>query len=253
MNTTGRPNGLLRLGSWCAAAMSTLYLAIAVTYVFLPRELKVVGTGDPAVYYPALLKHPGAALLLDWEMGALGIIGVAVILAVSRYASLDPREGWIRYTSVLAVFGFLILSVDSLKGGVLHKLRAETWVHGDASVRAAIGATRLTLDYYGWFAFGAVGAWVFAVSIAMLRNDQIPSTTAGLGAALAAANELLVVGWTVGSKALIDIGVTAGLAAAIPWLALLSRRLWLASNDESDGHLHQAAERIQFRGQGVLP
>jgi hypothetical protein len=229
MRTAARTHGLFRVGALFAILMSALYLVIAATYVFLPKDLKVVGTGDPAVYYPALLKHPGAALLLDWQVGVLGFFGVAVVLAVTRFSRDDRDEGWILYTSVLALFGFLLLSVDALKGGVLHKVRAEAWVHGDMSTRAAIGATRLTLDYYGWFAFGAVGAWMLAVNIAMLRNRQLPAAVAALGFVLAVANELLVVGWAFAWEPLIDPGVVGGLLAAIPWLALVGLRLWRAS------------------------
>ncbi|OBF57993.1 hypothetical protein A5787_23560 [Mycobacterium sp. 852002-50816_SCH5313054-b] len=209
--------------------MAASYFAIAVTYLFLPKDLKVVGPGNPAVYYPALVKHPHAAVLLDWQVGMLGFFGIAVVLAVSHFSRRDHGEGWIRYTSTLALFGFAILSVDSLKGGALHKMRAEAWVHGDASTRAAIGATRLTLDYYGWFAFGAVGAWVLAVNIAMIRNRQLPVSVASLGIVLAAANEVLVLGWSFSLESLMDVGVGAGLLAAIPWLVFVGLRLRRAS------------------------
>lgn len=242
MTNTARAHGLFRVGALFAILMSALYVVIAATYLFLPKDLKVVGTGDPAVYYPALVKHPRAALLLDWQVGVLGFFGVAVVLAVTRFSRGDRDEGWILYTSVLALFGYLILSVDALKGGVLHKLRAEAWVHGDMSTRAAIGATRLTLDYYGWFAFGAVGAWVLVVNIAMLRNRQLPAAVACLGFVLTAANELLVVGWTFAWEPLMDLGVVTGLLGAIPWLTLVGLRLWRASAECSQpGALGDAA------------
>lgn len=222
-------HGLLRLGAMFAFFMAALYLAIALTYLFLPTDLKVVGPGDPARYYPALAKHPGAAVALDWQMGVLGFVGVAVVLSVSYFSRRDWREGWIQYTSVLALFGYLILSVDSLKGAVLHKLRADAWVHGDASTRAAIGATRLTLDYYGWYAFGAVGAWLLAVNIAMIVNRQLSVLGAGLGIVFAAANEVLVVGWSFSLEPLMDVGSGIGLVTAIPWLVCVGLRLHRAA------------------------
>ncbi|WP_343575030.1 hypothetical protein [Mycobacterium sp.] len=229
MTTAARPHGLFRLGAFAAMLMAALYAVIAVSYAFLPKNVKVVGTGDPAAYYPALLKNPSAALLLDWEFGVLGIVGVAVVVSVSGFSRRNRNEGWILYTSVLALFGFLIMSVDSLKGSALHKLRAEAWMHGDAATRAAIGATRLTLDYYAWFACGAVGAWILVVNIAMLRNRQLPTVGAALGFVLAGANELIMVSLTFAWMTSLDLAVAAGLLAAVPWLAFVGIRLWRAS------------------------
>lgn len=226
MTTSHRPTGFFRAGGSFAMVMAGLYVVIVATYAFLPHDLKVVGTGDPAVYYPGLLRHPTAALLLDWETGVLGFFGVAVVLAVSEFARRDTEEWWIRYTSVLATFGYLIMSLDSLRGGVLHKLRAQTWVDGDAATRAAIGATRLTLDYYGWFAFGAVGVWLIAANIRMWRDGRISRPLAVLGMVVGIAHVVFMIGESVQSVPMIDVSIVVGLLAGIVWLGGIGLILW---------------------------
>lgn len=218
-------NELSDLGGSCALLMALTYVAVGITYLFLPRDLKVVGMGDPAVYYPALLKDPTPALMLDWETAVMGLLGVAIVLAVSARVLHELSNGWIVYTGFLALFGFALEALDSLRGTVFHLSRAEAWVHGDASTRAAIGATRLTLDYYGWFAFGAVGLWILAVSVPRISSEPAASGLGYLGVALAIGNELLVLGWTFGVVSLIDLGVFLGALTGIPWFTWMGLEL----------------------------
>ena len=117
----------------------------------------------------------------------------------------------------MALFGFAVKALDSFRGLTLIRMRAVAWVTGDASTQAAIGATRLTFDYHGWFTFGAVGLWAFVVSMLMLREGRRPKTLSYFGIAAAIAYWFTVAGFVFDSIMLLSIGIGLGGIALPVW------------------------------------
>lgn len=224
-----RSYGMYRMGSAAAVLLATLFVMIGVTYLFLPAGMKVVGTGDPAVYYRAMVDHPGPIFTLEWETVPLGLLGLAVVLGLTAFVRTDRTEGWLAYTAVLAGFGFLLKTLDSLRGTALHELRAQAWLDGDTSTRAAIGATRLTLDYLGWFAFGAVGLWAMTVSVTALRRRLWAPWISVAGVAFGIGFMLLMVGEITVFEPLLDVCVAVAAPAGVIWFLAVGGVLWRAS------------------------
>lgn len=209
--------GAYRLAGVAAVLLAAVLVSIGVTYLFIPPGMKVVGTGDPAAYYRAMIEHPGPIFTLEWETVPLGLLGVVVVLGVTRYVRTDRTEGWLACTAVFAAFGFLLKTLDSLRGGALHQLRAAAWLAGDDSTRSAIGATRLTLDYLGWFAFGAVGLWVLAVNVSAVRQRLWDRWTGFAGAAFGVGFLLLMFGECLTVEPLLDVCIAVTAPAALLW------------------------------------
>jgi hypothetical protein len=209
-------NSLGKLGGTCSVLLGVSYFLIGVTYVFLPTGSRVVGVGDAAQYYPSFLAAPTPAMLLFWETALGGILGIAAVLAISETVR-PANEGWVRWTSYMALFGFAVKALDSFRGLTLLPMRAAAWVAGDASTKAAIGATRLTLDYHGWFTFGAVGLWVLVVSLLTLREGGRPRTLAYFGIATAIAYWCVTAGFVLESVTLLSTGVGLASIAASVW------------------------------------
>ena len=218
---------LARVGGNCAVLLGASYILVGITYLFLPAGQRVVGVGDPATYYTSFLQNPTPALFLYWETALGGLVGVGAVLAISDVVN-GRGEGWVRWTSQLAVFGFAVQAIDSLRGVTLLPMRAHAYLAGDASTRAAIGATRLTLDYHGWFEYGAVGLWVLVVSLLALRARSFPKALAWGGVILTAAYWLVVAGFMTSTVPLLSVGTVVGGVVVAPvwyvWAGLRLRR-----------------------------
>jgi len=221
MTTTPRDTTIPKLGAVCAALMGVAYLALAVCAPFFPDNFKVVGTGDPSKYYTALINHPLMILfVVDGLTIVMGLAGIGAVQALSKLVD-HVNPGLVRYTAFLAQFGLALKALDSFRGLALAQLRAQAWLDGDASTRAAIGATRLTLDYYAWFFLGAVGLWLLVVSVASLRAGVLPRGRSWLGLAHALGSLLMGAGFWVHSVPVLDAGTYAlGVTGVVWWLAV---------------------------------
>ncbi|MGD2114023.1 MAG: DUF4386 family protein [Acidobacteriota bacterium] len=221
MTETTRDTTIPKLGAICAALMGLAYLALASSAPFFPDDFKVVGTGDPSKYYTALIEHPLIILfVVDGLTIIMGLAGIGAVQALSKLVD-HVNPGLVRYTGFLAQFGLALKALDSFRGLALAQLRAQAWLDGDASTRAAIGATRLTLDYYAWFFLGAVGLWLLVVSIASLRSGALSPARSWLGLAHALGSLLMGAGFWFHSVAVLDVGTYAlGVTGVVWWLAV---------------------------------
>jgi len=237
-------HGMYRLAGASSYLLALTLVAIGITYLFIPEGMKVVGTGDPAAYYQAMIDHPGPIFTLEWETVPLGLLGVAVVLGLTRWARVDPTEGWLTYTGLLACFGFLLKALDSLRGTALHQLRADMWLAGDTSTREAIGATRLTLDYLGWFAFGAVGLWAISISVAVWRQGRVPWWFSVAGCAFGGGFILLMVGEILVVHWLLDASVAIAAPAALVWFTSVGRLLLGEARHPEPADASAAADQL---------
>jgi hypothetical protein len=219
-------HSVARLGAIVSLPLALLYPLMGVTYAFLPADQRVVGVGRAEQYYASFLASPTAATLLYWETAAMGALEIATVMALSdlvrRY-----NEGLVRWLAYIASFGFVVTSIDSFLGLTLVPMRAEAFLAGDASTRAAIGATRLTLDYHGWYGFGGVGLWLLAVGILAWRSGALPRLLCLVGV-LGAIGYFATVACFVGShRGLLSAGIIADTFILIPvWHAWSGLCLW---------------------------
>lgn len=218
---------LAKLGGACAVLLGASYAFIGITYPFLSLGERVVGVGAASSYYPAFLQNPSPAIVLYWLTAIGGVLGIAAVQAIS---ALVRREnlGWVDWTSYMATFGFVVKALDSFRGLTLIQLRAETWMNSDDSTRLAIGATRLTLDYHGWFAFGAVGLWVLVVCLLMLRTGRYPKLISWIGLVVAFGYLVGTAGFVVTNVTLLSIGVVLIAIAGPFWYGWMGYTLWRA-------------------------
>lgn len=209
-------NSVRKVGGVSSILLGISYALIGITYVFLSHGEKVVGVGDPAVYYTTFLQNKTPAMILYWLTAIGGVFGIAAVQGISEiFDSLN--KGWVKWTGFMAAFGFAIKALDSFRGLTLVSMRAEAWVAGDASTRAAIGATRLTFDYYGWFTFGAVGLWVLVVSLLISRKHLLPQSLGYIGIICALSYELVMSGFIFVSVTVLTIGLGVGTIAGTVW------------------------------------
>ena len=130
---------------------------------------------------------------------ALGaVLALAVVPAVSEKVR-HLNEGWVRWTSTLAMLGFAVTILDNYWAIVVTPAQAAAYAVGTEATRAALsmpGAPQF-IDVQGWLGYGAVGLWMLVVNRLALRANIFPRLLAYLGIAAAIAYFLVVASMAV--------------------------------------------------------
>jgi hypothetical protein len=117
-----------------------------------------------------------------WAMLIGAVFALAMIPAVSATVQ-HLNEGWVRWTSTLAMIAFAVVILDNYWSIVYTDARAQAYLRGTEAMRATLtvpGAPQ-AIDVQGWLANGAVGVWALVISMLALRNHTWPKGLAYLG------------------------------------------------------------------------
>jgi hypothetical protein len=163
-----------------------------------------------------------------FSLGSL--LAIAAVQAISDCVR-SGNEGWVRWTSTLAIIGFAVNAIDSFRRIAMDPARATAYVTGDAAVKAALNVPGATvgLDPGAWLRFGAVGLWILIVSIQILRTGTFPRLLAYVGIALTIADWLIAASNSLNIQLFTAIISGVGLIILAPiwyvWLGLKLRML----------------------------
>ena len=163
-------NQVLRFGGMFAILLGLAKLLSGGFYLLLSPDLRA--EVPAAKFLPAFAQSPSLLTSLFWVEALVGVLGVAVIPALSSLVD-EGNEGWVRWAGSLATIGFVLsavgytLSVAKLPG------IAAAFVKGDESTKAALAAVwKSSIDLFGLWGYGTVGLWIFIVSLfASKRTD----------------------------------------------------------------------------------
>jgi hypothetical protein len=219
---------LSKLGGTCSILVGATFLAFVVLALLLPPE-QLDTCGCPARFLTTTA-HDSTLFLVSYALLALySVFAIAAVLAISETVR-SANEGWVRWTSTLAIIGFAVTTINEVQRIALDPAKAAAYVHGDAAVRAALTVPGEvgSLDPQNWLRFGAVGLWVLVVSLLALRGGRWPKPLAWVGIGLGLVYWLFVVGEVAPIPSLFAIvaGVGALLFGMIwfIWLGLRLRR-----------------------------
>jgi hypothetical protein len=175
-----KDNSLHKLGGIASILVGISYVVIGITSIFIPGNLG----GVPDVQSPFMYWEANKTMLLIqwWAMLIGAVFALAMIPAVSATVQ-HLNEGWVRWTSTLAILAFAVVILDNYWSIVYTDARAQAYLTGTDAMRAALslpGAAQW-IDVQGWLADGAVGFWLLVCSILALRNQVWPKGLAYLG------------------------------------------------------------------------
>jgi Domain of unknown function (DUF4386) len=217
---------LSKLGGTCSILTGVTIIVTAVLYLLLPPEQQDA-CRCPDRFLTSMA--PNSTLYIaEYGVFALySLLAIAAVLAISASVRA-ANEGWVRWSSTLAIIGLAVTAIDALRRVALDPARAAAYVQGDAAVKAALtvpGALQ-GLDPQGWLRFGAFGFWVLVVSLLALRGGTWPKVLASLGIVGAILYWLVVVGQVFQTPTLIALIAGLGGVVLLPiWYIWLGLRL----------------------------
>jgi len=116
---------LSRLGGTCSILLGISLIVVGITYLPWPPEQQQIVSlyTDPGAFLESFAKN-SSLLTVEFWAEALGVLlGIASVLAIS--ASVRAvNEGWVRWTSTLAIIGLAITAIDDLRFLALTPSRA---------------------------------------------------------------------------------------------------------------------------------
>jgi Domain of unknown function (DUF4386) len=217
---------LSKLGGTCSILTGATFVAFTVLALLLPPE-QLETCGCPARFLTTTA-HNATLFMVAYAILALySVFAIAAVLAISETVRV-AHEGWVRWTSTLAIIGFAVNLISSVQRLALDPAKATAYVQGDAAVKAALtvpGAVGV-LDPQNWLRFGAVGLWALVVSLLALRGGRWPKPLAWVGIGLALVYWLIVVGGVAPIPLLIELVAGVGaLVLGTIWYIWLGLRL----------------------------
>jgi hypothetical protein len=216
-------NSLAKFGGTCAILVAIVGALADITYLLLPAEQRLGALGKDLL--PSFHAAPTILTLELWELAIAGALGLAVVAALSQKVGA-MNDGWAHWTAILAYVGFAVSAVGNVL--TLDRLPrvAAAFVAGDASAKAAIAATwKSTLDPLGLFGFGAIGLWIFVVSLLTLRDDAFPKPLAYIGLLLGIVNWLVPLALLFKLAFLFFVVSVAGLVLGGIWYVWIGLNL----------------------------
>ncbi|RHW36160.1 hypothetical protein D1B33_10995 [Lysinibacillus yapensis] len=197
-----------RLGGISAILVGICYLlTVIVVLLSPPGENAVI---DHVTYMNQLM-------LVHYILGALGILGIMVVLTISRTLENQTKNSeWYPYSQVMAIIGFALLAINNFRQtGLDHELSHDA-VHAGGAVLDAvvIGWVGLVeLSPQGWIDFGFVGIWMITVSVYYFKISKNLSVLGFIGGSCFI---LTVLGNITGFSPLVMIGMGVGGLVIVP-------------------------------------
>jgi hypothetical protein len=194
-----------------------MYILVASIYILMPPAQQDAAGVPPAAFLESLALDSRLYFVGGLVFGLGSLLGIAAVLGISQDVR-SINEGWVRWTSILAMLGFATNAIDSFRRISVDPARAAVYLQADAATRAAltIPGTQPGLDPQAWLRMGAIGLWVLVVSMLALRAGIWTKTLAYLGVAVAIVYWLVVIFNFVQSRLFTAVLAGAGLLVLAP-------------------------------------
>jgi hypothetical protein len=220
---TAEEASLARLGRAACFGLAAAYLASGLSAALMPPELQGRPEITPHEFWTALARDPAAHLAYHWSFVAAGVFGLAAVPVASlRLRAAGP--GALLWSGAAAWLGFAVMARSHLMEIAFDRKIIPVYEAADPAFQAAVHVVAgLALDVPdGFLTYGAIGAWMLAVSALGWRARRLPPALCALGVAAAATAFAGVLGYTLLSRPLLVLSIGLGGALLVPawWIGL---------------------------------
>ncbi|AKT41189.1 DUF4386 family protein [Chondromyces crocatus] len=172
-------SSLRRLGGTASIALGASYLLVGATILMDP--LRSVTTLQ--AFWTTFVETPWFRLTTHMLFALGALCGIAAVPGISSLVRRG-NEGWVRWSMSVGTMGFAVTAVSKFREFSVEPLIAQRYVEGTDITRAVITSTpQIGLDPYGFFRYGAIGAWIFVINLVAHREGAWPKALAYLGLA----------------------------------------------------------------------
>jgi hypothetical protein len=116
---------LSRLGRTCSIPLGISLIVVGITYLPWPPEQQQIVSlyTDPGAFLESFAKNSSLLTVEFWAEAQGVLLGIASVLAISATVRA-VNEGWVRWTSTLAIIGLAITAIHDLRFLALTPSRA---------------------------------------------------------------------------------------------------------------------------------
>lgn len=210
--------------------LAALTAVAAVAYVLLPADQRLGVPGR--LLLPSFNANPTILQLENIALAAMGVVGLAVVMPIRKLLGRDNE--WLHWLSYVALVGYAVAAVgNTLIVGKLPGIAA-AYVAADAAAQPTIAVFwRTTLDPFGLWQFGAVGAWLIAVGVIAWRTGRLPAAGAYLALAAGLAHLAIPVVLLASAQSVFAILALIAGVLIVAWFAWIGLYLWRGSAPEA--------------------
>jgi hypothetical protein len=215
-----------KIGSICSIILGISYVLVGIFHILSPVEHRISSGSE--VFLPAIASGFSFSTLVTWSFALGSVVALAAIPAIAERFSIYNR-GLVSWTRNLALLGYGALAVNEFTLLARWPALASAYVEGEAATRSAISAQPLLLlDPHGWLSFGAVGTFIFVVSVLALKHSSTPKLYALSGLLGGVLFWFSLVGFILENEIILTIAAGLGGTVVIPifyiWSGLILGR-----------------------------
>jgi hypothetical protein len=170
-------NSLKRLGGTASILLGTSYILVGGAILLDP--LRSATTLKD--FWTTFVENPTFRLTTHALFALGALCGIAAVPAISSLVR-KGNEGWVRWAEAVGYIGFAVTVISKFRELSVEPIVAQRYVEGNEITRAVITSTpQIGLDPYGFFRYGALGAWIFVINLLARRLGAWPRPLAYLG------------------------------------------------------------------------
>jgi hypothetical protein len=130
-------SSILKLGSVAAIGLALAYVATGVTAILMPPELQGRPDIGPHEFWTVLARDPSAHLAFHWSWITAGLLGLAVVPAVSLVV-WPAAPGAVLWAGTAAFFGFGVMARSHLMEVAFDRRIIPVYAHADPAFQQAV-------------------------------------------------------------------------------------------------------------------
>jgi hypothetical protein len=130
-----KDTSLSKLGGILSIIVGISYVVVGITEVLLPPDQ--LGNVSPDKFLASFAQNPTMLQVQNWALALGALLAIGAVLAISETVR-SANEGWVRWTSNLAILGFAVTAIDYFHSLALNPVNAAAYVQGDAAMKAAL-------------------------------------------------------------------------------------------------------------------